>query len=167
MRLRYSIIVALASALVLGGAGMSHATTFSYVASLDGLQETPPNAAPGSGTATLTYDDVANTLTTTITFSGLLAGLTASHIHGPAPVGVAASVLHGFVTAPSGAFAGTYSDVWSGLTPAQQSALSGALLYINIHSGAFPGGEIRGQIVKDTTTPSHAVSWGKIKGLYR
>jgi len=47
MHLRYSIIAALASALVLGGAGASLATTFSYIATLSGLQEVPPKCLSG------------------------------------------------------------------------------------------------------------------------
>jgi hypothetical protein len=167
MRLRYSIILALASALVLGSAGPSLATTFSYVATLDGLQEVPPNASPASGSAFLVYDDVANTLTTSISFAGLLAGVSASHIHGPAAPGVAAGVLHGIPSTPFGATSGSYGDVWSGLTAVQVGYLNGSLLYINLHDSLFPGGEIRGQIIPEPVTPTRAVSWGKIKALYR
>lgn len=167
MHLRYSIIAALASALVLGGAGASLATTFSYIATLSGLQEVPPNASPATGSAFLVYDDAANALTTSITFSGLTAGVTASHIHGPAAPGVAAGVVHGFASTPLGATSGSYNDVWTGLTAAQVGNLNGSLLYVNLHNQNFPGGEIRGQIIPESATPARAVTWGKIKALYR
>ncbi len=168
MRVRYSIILALASALALGNATHALATTFGFTATLSGLQEVGPNASPATGTAFLVYDDVANTLSTTVSFAGLLAPLTASHIHGsPTSVpGVNAGVIHPFASAPAGATSGTYSDVWVGLTPTQVTWLNGGLLYVNIHSQLYPGGEIRGQIYSDAT-PSRKVSWGKIKSLYR
>ena len=166
MRFRYSILVLLASALVLGGAGASHATTFGYSASLSGANEVPANPSPGTGSAFLVYDDVANTLTTSISFCGLTAGLTASHIHGPAAPGVNAGVLHGFPATPLGSMCGSYGDVWSGLTATQVGYLNDGLLYINLHTTNFPGGEIRGQIYPDAT-PSRPMSWGRIKMLYR
>ncbi len=166
MRVRFSILVLLASALVLGGAGSSLATTFGYSASINGLNEVPANASPGTGSAFLVYDDVANTLTTSITFCNLLAGLTASHIHGPALPGVNAGVIHGFPATPLGSTCGAYGDVWAGLTAAQVGWLNTGMLYINLHTSQFPGGEIRGQIYPDAT-PARPSSWGRVKALYR
>jgi hypothetical protein len=59
----------------------SHANTITYIASLSGPAESPPNASPGTGMATVTTDDVAHTLFVDVTFSGLLGTTTASHIH--------------------------------------------------------------------------------------
>lgn len=172
MRVHYSIILALASALALGNATQALATTFGYTATLLGVNEVGPNASPASGFVFMIYDDVANTLTTTGNFSGLVAPLTAGHIHGPALPGANASVVHGFPALPTlgglplGSTSGTWSDVWFALTPTQVGYLTSGRLYVNLHSQAFPGGEIRGQVVPDAT-PTRAASWGKIKALYR
>src|SRR5437016_4747311 len=50
---------------------------------LGGQNETPANASPGSGTAEITIDDVANTMRVQAFFSGLNGTTTACHIHGP------------------------------------------------------------------------------------
>jgi hypothetical protein len=115
--------------------------------------------------AFIIYDDVAHSLTLSGSFSGLVAGLTAGHYHGPALPGVNASVIHGYSGLPLGSTFGSWSDLWV-LTPTQEGYLTGGLLYVNLHSQTFPGGEIRGQVVPDAT-PAHAVSWGRIKALYR
>ena len=165
MRVRYSMILALASALVLASAASSPAATSSYVANLRGTNEVPANPSPATGTAFIVYDDVAHSLTLSGTFSGLVAPLTAGHYHGPALPGVNASVIHPFTTLPLGAMSGAWTDFWA-LTPTQEGYLLGGLLYVNLHSTVYPGGEIRGQVVPDAT-PAHAVTWGRIKALYR
>src|SRR5262249_5267280 len=52
-----------------------------YSANLSGPAESPPNASPGLGSATVTYDNVLHTLRVQALFSGLLGTTTASHIH--------------------------------------------------------------------------------------
>ncbi|HEU4859393.1 MAG TPA: CHRD domain-containing protein, partial [Chitinophagaceae bacterium] len=54
-----------------------------YWVSLTGPAEVPPNNSPGTGKATITIDAAANTMRVQTTFSGLLAGVTAAHIHAP------------------------------------------------------------------------------------
>jgi hypothetical protein len=46
-------------------------------ADLNGPSESPPNASPGTGFATVVYDSAAHTLHVQVTFSGLV-GTTAS-----------------------------------------------------------------------------------------
>jgi CHRD domain len=166
MRLRYTHALALVASLSLALAGAASATTFGYVAHLSGLNEVPPNGSPGSGTAFVTYDDVTNTITTSITFSGLVGTTTASHFHGPATTSTNAPVIHGFAATPLGVTSGSYGDVWTTATATQVGWLQTQQLYVNIHSQVYPGGEIRGQVVPDAT-PSRAVSLGRIKSLYR
>jgi hypothetical protein len=165
--MRYPVILALAASLIVGVAGKSVATVFTYTATITGLQEVPPNASPGIGTGFLSYDDVANALTTNISFSGLVAGTIAAHIHGGAAYGANAPIVRPFASAPLGVTSGSFTDVWTGLTPTQVGYLNGSLLYINLHTSAFTGGEIRGQIIPESATSSRAVTWGKIKALYR
>lgn len=115
----------------------------------------------GSGAGTLTLDDALNTLTfNNIPWGGLSANATAAHIHGPAAPGVDAGVIYNLV--PTYTQAGSTSGFINGTLPlvdgqagfslaTQLSQLHSGLWYINIHSTAFPGGEIRGQIVPEPT----------------
>lgn len=120
------------------------ATLFQLSASLDGLQETPPVATPGTGSATITYDDATNLLSWTISFSGLIGTINNAHFHGPAPVGTPAGVR---VAIPF--TTGLTADTLVGfttITDAFEAELLAELWYINIHSTSWPAGEIRGQV---------------------
>jgi len=162
---------ALAAAVLatIGFAPASQAALIQYGANLDGLSEFPPNASPGTGVSTVDYDDVAHTLHVQASFSGLIGTTTASHIHGPTAVpgvGTAgvATTTPTFAGFPLGVSAGVY-DITLDLTAASSynpafvtanggttagaeaalvASLAGGTAYLNIHSTAFPGGEIRG-----------------------
>jgi hypothetical protein len=112
---------------------------------LDGLQETPPVATPGFGSATATLDTDTGQFDLTGSFSGLIGTSNNAHVHGPAAVGVGpAGVLFG-ITFDIGVTSGNFS--FSGvISPAHQATILDGLAYINIHSTFRPGGEIRGQI---------------------
>ncbi len=134
----------------------SQAASYSLFATLEGSQEVPVNASPGTGTGSMLYDDVTKQFSWDISFSGLSAGTTASHFHGPAEPGVNAGVL---VTIPLGTSLGETSGNLIGmatLTAAQETQLLSNLWYINIHTTAFPGGEIRGQV---QVVPLPAAVW--------
>ncbi len=115
---------------------------FNYTATIDGLQEVPPVATPGSGSGTFVIDTDANTMSYNIVFSGLIGVENNAHIHGFAAPGVPAGVLHGL---PAGS---PKIGVWNYLEAQEASILAG-LTYVNIHSTFKPGGEIRGQIVPE------------------
>ena len=110
-----------------------------FVASALGLQETPQNGSQGYGTATLRLDDDGQTAYVSFRFyKGLSAPQTAAHIHGPAAGGQTAPPVFDL---PLGAF----TDYRITLTPQQVRDLYAGLFYINLHSEAYPAGEIRGQ----------------------
>jgi len=126
------------------------ATSFALTAFIDGPQETPPVATPATGTMTGTYDDVTNLLTWSGSFSGLLGTSTNAHFHGPAAPGVGpAGVLVGMTVLPDvfplGVTAGSFSGSDT-LSATNEIHLLSGLMYVNIHSTAYPGGEIRGQV---------------------
>ena len=134
----------------------SHAATYSLFATLDGSQEVPANASLGTGTGTMAYDDLTKQLSWDISFSGLSAGATASHFHGPAAPGVSATVqipisLGAYINMTSGNLVGMAT-----LTSTQEADLLSDLWYINIHTNLYPGGEIRGQV---QVVPLPAAIW--------
>lgn len=124
-------------------AAHSSATIWNITSILNGLQENPPNSSPATGLASGTLDDSNGMLHFNVTASGFTAPITAAHIH-TAPAGV-----NGPVTFPlTGATGGTTynsADMFT-LTSAQMTTLIGGGMYVNIHSQALPGGEIRGQL---------------------
>jgi glucose/arabinose dehydrogenase len=110
-----------------------------FVANLDGSQETPPNSSQAVGTATLLLDRDETTALVSLRFRGLSAAETVAHIHGPAAAGRTAPPAFDL---PS---TGDFTDFKITLTPQQVSDLKAGLFYVNVHSAAFPAGEIRGQ----------------------
>lgn len=111
-----------------------------FLATLNGANEVPPNASAFSGTATLTFNTTTKIFT--IAVSHNVVAPTAGHIHVAAP-GVNGPVVFPFTTLTSPF---TYTSV--ALTAAQEADLMANLYYVNIHTAAFPGGEIRGQLIK-------------------
>jgi len=118
-----------------------------FNAFLDGSQEVDPTGSPGTGFSELVLNDAETQALISLTFSGLVAPEIAAHIHGPAPVGVDADVIFPL---PLGDFT---NIVWN-LTAEDVTNLKAGLLYINVHSSQFPGGEIRGQyaLIPEPTT---------------
>lgn len=90
----------------------SFATISTIDISLTGGQEVPANSSAGLGNLTGTYDDVTNTLTFTLLFTGLASPTTAAHFHAPAAPGVSAGVVMGLVGFPTGVLSGSYSNTY-------------------------------------------------------
>jgi hypothetical protein len=175
-------LLLLASALL--WAATVQATPITYQVALSGPAEAPPNASPGTGAAIIIVDAAAHTLSVDVTFSGLLANTTASHIHcctllpGTGAAGVATQVPT-FTGFPLGVTAGSYSHTFdltlaSTYNPAFVTANSNsvalaeaALLagiasehaYLNIHTTLFPAGEIRG-FIEPTPEPASLLLLG-------
>jgi hypothetical protein len=169
----------LSPALVLMGALIlqapaAHAAPIPFVADLTQANEVPPTGSPATGFASVVLDPVANTMHVDVTFSGLEAGTTASHIHcclaSPFESGVnvgVATTVPTFTGFPLGVTSGTYDHVFdltlaSSYNPAFITAEGGTVAgaeaaliagieagetYLNIHTTMFPNGEIRGFLV--------------------
>jgi len=137
------------------------ANVYAISETLSGLEEVPPNASPGSGLLTGTYNDGTNVLSFSVSFSGLTANTTAAHFHGPAAVGVNAGVQIGFTGFPTGVTGGVYINNFV-LTASQESDLLANLWYVNIHSSIFPGGEIRSQLFPDIVLPVELSSFTSV-----
>lgn len=110
------------------------------LAALGGDQEVPANASAARGTAQFSVDPTTKVLTGTVTTSGIDG--TASHIH-EAVKGTAGPVVIPLQNAGGGVWTVPANTV---LTDAQYASLQAYNYYVNVHSAAFPGGEIRGQI---------------------
>lgn len=163
---------ALAFTAALGFAPAAQAAVNVYTATLSGPAEQPPNASPGTGSATVTIDTVANTMRVQATFSGLTSGTTASHIHAPTATPLSgtagvATTLPSFPGFPLGVTSGTFDNTFdlltagsynpafitaNGGTPASAeaallAAIAAGRAYLNIHTSNFQSGEIRGFLV--------------------
>lgn len=107
---------------------------------LSGAQENPAVTTAAAGTGTFSIDLDSGAVEGSITTFGITA--TAAHIH------EAASGVNGPVIVPltQGA-AGVWSPAPGAmLTASQLQALASGNLYVNVHSAANPGGEIRAQL---------------------
>jgi glucose/arabinose dehydrogenase/plastocyanin len=120
-------------------------------ADLNGANERlTPIDTPATGLGTLTL--YGNQLAMNVTYSGLKAAASAAHIHGPAGTEAPANVmvdlssLNGGAFGTNGSFAGTVT-----LTPAQLAAVIDGLTYINVHTSVNSSGEIRGQLLPQST----------------
>ena len=118
-----------------------------FVAHLDGDQEVPPTNSTGTGTATLLLSPDETEGRVSLNFGGLTSSETVAHIHGPASLGVSAPAVFPLPL-------GQVDDFQITLTPAQVQDLKNGLLYINVHSGNFPNGEIRGQFASALSNSS-------------
>jgi CHRD domain len=119
------------------------AQTYTFTSVLSGSNEVPPNISTATGTLTGTYDATSKLITLSVTYAALTGTLTASHLH-QAAVGLNGSVIVNL--APStGANAGTFGGTFS-IPPANEASLLSGNFYVNLHSTAFSGGEIRGQL---------------------
>ena len=129
-----------------GGGGVpTSPTIITKVASLDNTQETTGSTSAGKGGGILAVDTATGKASGFVASTGV-PGI-ASHIHSGAR-GVAGGIIVPLVGGP---------DIWvvpdnTTLSATNVTAFQNGNLYFNIHSAAFPGGEIRGQI--DTTPTS-------------
>jgi CHRD domain-containing protein len=166
MPLRHFALFLAAAMMLAAGAALAD-TGFSCV--LQGVQEVPPNASPATGSGFFILNNAGTTLSYDVQFSGLTANRTAEHFHAPGAPGVNAGVVR--TIAGAGATSGHDIGTWNStdaiqpLTATQVSNLMNGLMYVNVHTANFPGGEIRGQIHSDAT-PTHPTTWGRIKELF-
>jgi hypothetical protein len=125
------------------GAGIGGAAAETAVVALTGANVVPPNTSPGKGEANVSYDKASKKLTYKLTYSGLTGDPTGAHFHGPAAPGANAGVI---IPLGSGAPANP-TEGTATLTDAQAADLLAGKWYVNVHTKANPGGEIRGQVM--------------------
>jgi hypothetical protein len=116
--------------------------TVALSAKLSGANEVPANSSAGSGTLDASVDKQTNVLTWTVTYAGLTGPVKAGHFHGPAAAGANAGVALGFSGSVESPIKGSAT-----LTAAQLADLMAGKWYVNLHTAANPGGEVRGQVI--------------------
>jgi hypothetical protein len=132
-------LFAAAVSIAMLAAGAASAETQHYAATL----AVPAGiTSSGRGAGDFSYDTVTKVLTYKVDYSGLTGPATMAHIHGPAEPGANAGVQVPFPTVAN-PFSGTAT-----LTDAQAADLQAGKQYVNIHTAANRGGEIRGQITR-------------------
>jgi len=144
--------------VLLVSATQAQAQTITFNANLHGGNEVPGVVTGSAGTAVVTWNTTTRTGTYRVDVYNMPVGTTASHIHVGA-AGVGGPVIINF-TVPAGgisndfALSGTFacSDLVAraaqGINSCEdfEQALVLGNTYVNVHSTANPGGEIRGQL---------------------
>jgi hypothetical protein len=121
---------------------MAQAAVTSYKAGLGGAAEVPPVTTGGKGTAVVNVDAVTKQITWRVDYSGLSGPAAAAHIHCGAAPGANSGVAVNFGTNVASPIQGSGT-----LTDAQMADLAAGKCYVNIHTAANKGGELRGQLV--------------------
>jgi hypothetical protein len=152
------VAIALSFCLV----GSAPAVTTNFIAALNGAQANAGagTGSPGTGSATMTYDDNTQLFSWNVSWAGLDGNVTLAHFHGPATPAQNAGVQVGISVAANPSVGST------ALTAAQATQLHDGLWYINVHTDLFPAGEIRGQVLLEGVVPTERPSWSRIKALY-
>ena len=183
-------LTAVCAAAAMAASLPAAASVVTYFTTLSGAAEIPPNASPGTGSATVTYDDSTSKLSLHVEFTGLIGTTTASHIHcctaaagaGTAGVATTTPTFAGF---PLGVHSGIYDALldldaatsWNpgfisshGATIASAKSdfltgLSAGKTYLNVHSTFAPGGEIRGFLQQVPEPASYGLALGGLAML--
>jgi hypothetical protein len=109
---------------------------------LDGANVVPVVNTTASGSVEGAWVTDGNTLSWTVTYSGLSGPVTGAHFHGPAAAGE-----NGPVALP---FTGNLDSPIQGsatLSPSQAADLAAGRWYVSLQTAAHPEGEIRGQVM--------------------
>jgi hypothetical protein len=163
----------------MGAAALAAAPAHAVVMQFTSTLGPEVTGATGSGSAQITIDDLTNMMRLQVTFQGLSGTTTVSHIHAPTispgtgTAGVivpSGSTLPGF---PTGVSSGSYDYSFDlganttyrptfitnngGTTTGARNALIGYIrsrqAYLNVHTNAFPAGEIRGFFQEQVPAP--------------
>ena len=121
--------------------GASHAAIDIYTAGLLGSNEVGAGDPDGYGGATVMIDNLTNTVTWSL-FTLAVDPLTLAHIHKGA-AGVNGPVIIDFNAMPFGTLVDADAAM---INPGNAMGF-----YVNLHTAAFPGGAVRGQLMWSKT----------------
>jgi trimeric autotransporter adhesin len=131
--------------LTADGLAPAFTATTTFNVSLTGAQEVPSVMTASSATAMVEIDESLPAFKVTLDATNV-AGATAAHVHA-GQIGVNGGVAYPLVNGGDG----TFSLMATDLTQGTLNALLSGQWYLNVHTPTNPGGEVRGQIVADTT----------------
>jgi CHRD domain len=121
-----------------------------FISYMSNNQENPATTAPtATGNGAISLNAAGTQAIVTMNWSGLTGNATVGHVHSGRS-GVNGPVVCNL--SPPTVAAGSVVDFLCTFSPAQVTALKTAQLYLNIHTAANPGGEIRGQIQRRRST---------------
>jgi hypothetical protein len=162
------IVILSAAALALAVIGVASASGSTnrngFKASLIGYNEVPSISSPATGSLRLSVNEAATTITFTLKYSGVPGNaVTASHIHlgqaaanggviaflcggGSKPACPASPATVTGTIVASDILGPTTQGIAAGDFAAALRALRSGFTYVNVHTPAYPSGEIRGQI---------------------
>jgi len=138
--MKMTILLACVAALAIASPAL--AANVNMKADLKGASEVPPIDSKGTGSVTATFDTASKKLSWKGTVSGLSGPATAAHFHS-GEVGKNGGVVVPIAGADKGTFEGSAT-----LTDAQAEELMSGKWYVNVHTAANKGGEVRGQVTK-------------------
>lgn len=136
-------IVLVAALLTAGMWVYAQAAVVMYQGKLSGAAEVPPVAGNGSGSAAVNVDTATKKLSWTVTYAGLSGPAAAAHIHCGAAAGANGGVAVNLGTNLASPISGSGE-----MTDAQLADLAAGKCYVNIHTAANKGGEVRAQLAK-------------------
>jgi hypothetical protein len=143
MTIRSLAVHAFAVAACFAVAAPAAAEVLTMKVPLSGTNAVPPITGAAKGEATVTFDTASKRLTWKVNYSGLTGPATMAHFHGPAEPGKNAPVA---VPIPNPGASGAEGSAT--LSDTQAANLVAGKYYVNVHTAAHPGGEIRGQVTK-------------------
>lgn len=147
---RRALIFAACVAVGFGGSALAQDKPLSFKVELSGAQEVPAVQTPATGVADITYDPATRAVTWVINYSGLSGPATMAHFHlGPPTQGGHTPVMVWLTK--QGSPAENPIKGQATLIPEQAKQFLAGDWYINVHTQANPGGEIRGQVVPPTS----------------
>jgi len=132
------------AAALLVPAIVASAETLHFKAELKGASEVPAKDTAGTGTLTATLDTATNEFKYHVEYSGLTGPVVAAHFHGPAAAATNARPTVPVKISPIV----SPIDGTATLTLEQIKDLEDGKWYFNLHTGANPSGEVRGQVQK-------------------
>ena len=139
---------ALALVALIASGSQALALKIPIAAFLSGAGEVPANDSPAKGVMEGTFDTDTNTLTWTVTYSGLSSPVIAAHFHGPVSyLGLTPEENAPIQVGTPGDLASPFHGV-AKIDDAQARDLKDGRWYFNVHSKNFPAGEIRGPIIR-------------------
>lgn len=137
-------IVSVFMVILVGISVAQNADDAALEAGLSSSNEVPPTNSTATGEATATLD--GNQLTIEGSFEGLSSDVSGAHIHENVPGANGPIVFNLIVDPNDDNRSGTFSLTTS-LGNNQVQDLITEQYYINVHTAAFPNGEIRGQLM--------------------